>query len=99
MIDIVNLQEVALLKDVIVSPGMPKMGQNLYTIEEVNALLSKGWIILKIGTMTQYDDENTTRNNASIFIYDRYSMLLGFPHHGIDPIADQYREEFFPKDK
>lgn len=89
-----NLQDVALLKDVIVDPCVPKIG-TLYTIEEVNELLSKGWVLLKIGAVTHIDEEGVDKSHASTVIYDRYSMILGFPHHGIDPVADQYRDEFF----
>ncbi|AZV56042.1 hypothetical protein [Clostridium sp. AWRP] len=94
----INLQDISLLKDVIVDPCTPKIGE-LYTIEEVNKLLSKGWVLLKIGAVTHICEEGVDKSNTSTAIYDRYSMILGFPRHGIDSIADKYRNEFSQEQK
>lgn len=60
-------------------------------IKELNDMLSKGWVLLKIYTTVSSHpvDENNVRVTGETLSY-----VLGFPHSGFSYVADQHRSEF-----
>lgn len=48
----IDLQDFYSLKDIIVSPGISEFFGKNCVIEDVNKLLCKGWVLLKISTFT-----------------------------------------------
>jgi intein-encoded DNA endonuclease-like protein len=64
---------------------------NEAVINELNDLLSKGWVLLKIYTTiaSQPADDNNSR-----IVGETLNYVLGLPHSGFSYIADQHRSEF-----
>jgi hypothetical protein len=86
---LINLQHICSITEV-KTKNLFHFERETSDVDTINYLLSKGWVLLKIYKITQterYDTENE-------IIYESLVYVLGFPKPGIDPTADNYRDEF-----
>lgn len=89
MTQMINLQDICKIKELKTSI---RSDQNINEriIDEINLLLSKGWILLKISTTIFTENfDHESQVTAEVLSY-----VLGFPHSGISYVADQHRPEF-----
>lgn len=85
----INLQEICKIRELKTSIRSHS-NDNEEIINEINSLLSKGWVLLKISTTLFTENfDHESQVTAEVLSY-----VLGFPHSGISYIADQHRSEF-----
>ncbi len=84
-----SAQDMCIIKEIRTSPyAIPGLNEN--SLNEMNALLNKGWVLLSISKIIFTENINESHHVQG----EALTYVLGFPRNGIDSIADRYRDEF-----